>query len=239
MEKRKRLGRPPLAGPRRMTTAKLSDWDSEVFRQKVGILKCKKLPLVMRIYQDNPDFDVVFVTCEGWVTPDEPVTALDYRYDMEARPLVDLGLMTSSVTTVDRASESHQEIAETAFSDSRFLLDPILAHKAGGFYTHWLSLSSPIHVLKDCPDHAFLVVKPDPDGASRISLIAVRKTERSNNLGEKLVRGAFLEKETDAPPLWRVKVSARNNRGIRFYEKLGFRVSSVSTAFHVWTKRAL
>lgn len=211
--------------------AKLSSWDSDLFNYQVGLLNLNFLPKISRIQGDNrKDFDVVFVKMPGWVDV-SGVEALDYRYDMELSDSKKEA-RKHPVKPLERVLANHYEIARTAFADSRFNFDRHLKSRAYEVYPRWLSAVSKLYTFSRRDQDAFVTVEDDGD-ACRISLIAVSEKLRSSGLGQVLVRGMFdLEKKR----IWRVRVSARNHRAIRFYETLGFRMRDVSTAFHVWTR---
>lgn len=209
------------------------DWESSVLGIRVGVLSidATKDTVEMHAYDDR--FDVIFVKCRGWVDQGHcALTALEYLYDMEAK--VDSEKpKTSRVSTMSFPGKQHIEIAEEAFPDSRFARDHRLSKKAAERYVRWIS-ENQSYVPTEAPNDAFLVAKDDPDGARRISLIAVAQRRRGSGLGKRLVRGVFEAESTRK--LWRVRVSARNYRAIGFYESLGFRVVEVFTNFHHWMK---
>lgn len=215
--------------------AEASDWESSVLGVRVGTLDVANGPLLdlenIRTW-NREKFDVVFVRCEGWVDPILSVTALDYLYDMEAEIATE-NTRTSCVSVMSFPSKKHLEIALESFPESRFLRDRRLSGKAAERYVRWLS-EHQAYVPTEAPDDAFLVTQDDTDGARRISLIAVSGRRRSTGIGNRLVTGVLAIEPTRK--IWRVRVSARNHRAIRFYEKIGFRVKSVSTTFHIWTR---
>lgn len=208
-------------------------WDSKVFGVKVGSLKLDGLvPESSRILEANRGkVDVVFAKASGWHEP-KGVVALDYTYDMELSeptPQVD-----PTVIALSSPRQAHVEIAKKAFSDSRFRRDPRLAEKVEAFYEKWLSGNGVLYVLPEAfTDDAFLFVSTDQDGAGRISLVAVFEKSRGIGIGKILIQ-RVMQLRRDLT-VWRVRVSSRNVRAIRFYEAIGFRVKSVQTAFHVWT----
>lgn len=215
------------------TLATPSPWESDVLGVRVGTLSVEAPPSVDAIRKRNKEgFDVVFVSCCWWYDPLEDVDAIDHLYDMEIRSPGEK-LVTSCVSTISFPSKAHVEIAREALHDSRFLRDPRLARKSQDRYVRWL-IEHRVYVPADAPDSAFLVATDDPDGARRISLIAVAKESRGNGTGAQLMFGVFSAEPTRE--FWRVKVSSRNHRAIRFYERLGFRVKNVSTVFHVWRR---
>lgn len=211
--------------------AKLSPWDSDLFNYQVGLLDLSFLPKISRIKEDNrKSFDVVFVKIPGWVDV-SGVEALDYRYDMELSDSKKEA-RKHPVKSIECVLAKHFEIASTAFADSRFNFDRHLKSRAYEVYPRWLAAEKLLYTFSRRDGDAFIAVKDDGDDARRISLIAVSEKLRSSGLGQVLVRGMFdLEKKRT----WRVRVSARNHRAIRFYETLGFRMRDVSTAFHVWS----
>lgn len=215
--------------------AVLSAWESDVLGVRVGTLNFPDNPLLeldnIRAW-NREHFDVIFVRCEGWVDPMRSVSALDYLYEMEAQ-LTTEKPRTSCVSLMCFPSKRHIEIALEAFPESRFYRDHRLSDRASSRYVRWLS-EHQAYVPTEAPDDAFLVTQDDPDGARRISLIAVSSLRRSTGIGDRLVTGVLAIEPTRK--IWRVRVSARNYRAIRFYERVGFRVKSVSTTFHVWTR---
>lgn len=224
------------------TRAKLAPWASKVFERRIGNLDVDVPPSVEAIKNGNRGrFDVVFVRSPGWHDPSDRVTALDYLYDMEQ--LVPFGgppAMNSRASTLDAEvrkvgtfSPKQLRIAATAFSESRFLRDPLLSMKAPAMYTRWL-YENRAYVLSDSPDDGFLIATKDSDGARRISLMAVSEEKRGGGIGELLALNVLSER---SPEIWRVKASVRNYRAVRFYESIGFHVKSVWTAFHVWIGR--
>jgi ribosomal protein S18 acetylase RimI-like enzyme len=208
-------------------------WESEPFEVNVGLLALEgPAPRTLSVAEANRDLDVVFVKIPGWHEP-KGVVALDYTYEMELcdrPPASD----RCAVVELQEPRQAHVAIACNAFPDSRFHRDPKLALKAGAFYEKWLRGDGKLYALEALQDDAFLFVSVDPDGAGRISLVAVFDKSRGISYGGSLICGVMhLRSELVT---WRVRVNSRNVRAIRFYEKLGFRMKSVQTAYHVWTK---
>lgn len=209
--------------------ATYSELYSGIFDFRVGILEVKPPVYAYDVKLNNKGkFDVVFVKCDSWVDPSGDVVALDYLYDMELDRKPEVRKPTTEYRIAD---VEHVRIAQTAFRDSRFLRDHILHQGVGAMFSGWISRKM-VHVFEKSPLDAFLYENSDPDGTRRISLLAVRESCRSLGLGKLLVNGVL---GTEPSSLWRVKVSCRNHRAVRFYESVGFRVKSVSTVFHVWT----
>lgn len=218
--------------------AEFSKWDTELFGYKVGILKCKKDPVIQEIRKENQDFDVVFVKSDKWLDLHEDVDALDYLYDMELVFSPSLGWWPSHpVEYISKPSESHLKLAKGAFKDSRFFRDKKLANKTPDVYGRWLREGGDLYVLPDpAQDLAFIVVNKDEPKILRIALVAVAESYRTFGRGRSLVQGV-IEKLYSETNTWRVKVAARNTSAIRFYEAIGFRVKKAMTAFHVWIKK--
>lgn len=209
--------------------ATLSSWDTEVFGYKVGVLRLRSPRFTYDIRKANVEhFDVVFVKADFWMEPDGQIRALDYLYDMELGAEVHYQL--NRPTSVVTSNVSHLKIAKTAFQDSRFLSDLRLGEMVPEMYEKWL-VRKPVHVLNGAEDDAFLLETKDDDGVRRVSLVAVSENSRGMGLGKLLVSSVVRGCEEK----FRVKVSCKNYRAVRFYETLGFRVKSVHTAFHVWT----
>lgn len=206
-------------------------WAGDVFGEKVGTLKADgSLPRPLSVDEVNRGkMDVVFVKVDGWHEP-KGVLAVDYTYDMEFSGNVPE--VASPVVECRPPRPAHVAIAREAFRGSRFYRDPFLAGKAASFFEKWLSGDGILYALETMPDEAFLFVSTDPDGAHRISLIAVAEKSRGSFVGRTLALGVMNHLRDLAA--WRVRVNARNFRAIRFYENLGFRMMSVQTAFHVW-----
>lgn len=208
-------------------------WDSEAFGVKVGLLQLDGLaPRTLDVAEANRDLDVVFVKMPGWHEPQGAV-AIDYTYEMESSGPVYPA--TCKVVELSTPKPAHVEISRSAFPDARFNRDPKLKRQVGAFYEKWLSGDGKLYALDALVDDAFVFVSVDPDGVGRISLVAVFDKSRGISYGGALVRGVMALRHRDLLS-WRVRVSSRNFRAIRFYEKLGFRVKSVQTAYHVWTK---
>ena len=215
-----------------MSVAVYSKGDSEVFGYEVATMYVGERDQLSqgKIAEDGGRFDVVFVATKRWLDFPSLISppALDHLYDME----LDGAVRSSDATTILASpSVRHLEIARMGFRDSRFLRDPLLEKKAGDVYVRWVS-SARVHVVANDVDSAFLLTKRDVDGAARISLVAVDECRRGLGIGEALVRSVIGK----SPGIWKVKVSVRNHRAIRFYEKVGFLVKDAWTAFHVWPK---
>ena len=205
-----------------------SSWSSEVFGVRVGTLDLLELPSIEKVKSKNKGlFDVVFIKCQGWQDVDG-VVALDYLYDMERTVIPEEG-KKPEVLKVQTAAGPRLAIAAEAFSDSRFLRDSELKSKASKMYVRWV-VENLSYVLWNTPNVGFLVPSKDPDGANRISLLAISKEVRRAGIGKLLTAGVFAKE----PGFWRVRVASRNISAIRFYETVGFRMKSVTTAFHVW-----
>lgn len=215
--------------------AEESKWESDALGIRVGVLTIKTDDISQEAIrlQNRSLFDVVFVRCAAWIDPKWPAVALDYLYEMEAVVRGPGFSAETRIVVAPAASEQHVAIAREAFSDSRFLRDPRLSQKSAARYVRWLFGRRP-HVLEDAPDAAFALIQNDQDEAGRISTIAVDRYRRSEGLGSRLVYGIFAADPTRG--VWRVRVSARNHRAVRFYGGMGFIVKSVFTIFHVWTE---
>lgn len=205
---------------------------TKAFGYQMGSLETDPPIYPYDIIQANKDeFACVFCRVRGWYETLEPVTALSYIYDME----VDLGPVVASVTPpirIQEASSEHLEIARTAFRDSRFLLDWRLNDLASETYARWIA-GMEVFTLGNSPDAAFLYVTKEDGDVHRVSLTAVRERDRGLGVGGMLVRSVM----SKIGGVWRVKVYCKNYKAVRFYEKLGFKVKSVETVFHVWTDR--
>jgi ribosomal protein S18 acetylase RimI-like enzyme len=216
--------------------ATLSKWETDVLGVKVGRLQVDELPDVALVRMENEgQFDVVFVSCDHWLDPWGEVVAVDHLYDMELPGYVSMGYNKFEVLEASKRSDKLIEIAREALRDSRLLRDPYLAAQSGKRYVRWLA-ENKAYVPVEAPEGAFLVPMSDPDGAGRISLVAVSKELRGTGVGTRLALGVFAalpQKEA-----WRVKVAARNYRAIRFYSSLGFQVKEVSTNYHIWMKNS-
>lgn len=208
-----------------------SPWDSRIFGVRVGKLRAEGAPAADMLRAANASaFDVLFVVSDGWVEPDEAI-AVDWRYDMAASE------PPSAVTAPAGPPDSRSwpsliELAGEAFGDSRFLRDPGLSAKAAEVYRRWISDALRRGSVLAPPDggpEAFCVVEEGPEGW-RIELVAVSAGARGRGVGRRLLDAAAVS----LGPRRRVRVSARNHRAIRFYESAGFRVESVSTAWHIW-----
>lgn len=214
--------------------ARRSDWDSEVFGLDVGIL-CEWHPEwnVAQVKDANKeDFDVIFVKAAGWVDPPVDAVAQDHVFDMETA--VEAWPPSGIARLMGAIPLRLLEIAEKAFANSRFLRDERLAGKAPAFYRRWcLDAKERILVFRGQEEEGFLIEGRDTDQAGRIELVAVDGTRRGRGIGSRIVYGAI--GRPSGPNIWRVRVSSRNWKGIRFYERLGFMVRAVSTAFHIWT----
>lgn len=206
-------------------------WAGDIFGEKVGTLKAEGyLPRPRAVAQDNQGkVDVVFVKADGWHEP-RGVLALDYTYDMEFSGNVPE--VASPVIVCRPPRPAHVAIAREAFRGTRFYRDPFLAGRAATFFERWLSGDGILYALETLPDEGFLFVSVDPDGAPRVSLLAVAEKSRGSCVGRTLAFGVIHHHRHLMA--WRVRVNARNPRAIRFYENLGFRTKSVQTAFHVW-----
>lgn len=210
-------------------------WAGDIFGEKVGTLQAEGyLPRPGAVAEDNQGkVDVVFVKADGWHEP-RGVLAVDYTYDMELS--VNGPAVASPVIECRPPRSAHVAIAREAFRGTRFYRDPFLAGKAATFFEKWLSGAGILYALETLPDEAFLFVSIDPDGAHRISLLAVAEKSRGSCIGRTLTFGVMHHRRELIA--WRVRVNARNYRAIRFYENLGFRMRSVQTAFHVWPNAA-
>jgi len=211
-----------------------SKWESSVLGVRVGAVSSDKVPAVDATRAVNRGlFDVVFVTCPKWVECRWGRVAVDYLYDMET-VLPEEKRPVPFVSTLVAPGKELVEIARTSPIESRFDRDPILFRKSKDRFVRWLT-DNKAYVPAESPDSAFLVPGTDEDGARRITLIMVSVASRGNGIGTRLVLGTFAAEP--ASRLWRVKVSARNRRALRFYETLGFRVKSISTVFHIWVSK--
>lgn len=216
--------------------ATFSPWDSEVFGRKVGKLdiedRCAPVAPIKQIRLENQDLDVVFVKIPRWVYPEKEVASIDYRYEMEGSNFG--GARASEKVTLVKSlgkSERLRAVARTSFVGSRFFRDRRLVRKAPEMYARWLDEAVSCWTLVGLEHNAFLTQTWDAPRIARISLIAVHAEARGLGIARKLVEGVI--GNLDAA-IWRVCVSAENVRAIRLYEAVGFRVTSASTAYHVW-----
>lgn len=216
----------------------LSQWDSKVFGVKVGTLSLgvewESPEIHAQIQDENRGaFDVVFAKGEGFSLLGGHALALDWRYDME---IANFPNEEAEEAARIEADERVLDLAANVLGPvGRFLRDPRLKDQSGEFYREWCrSSSGRIYSLKGRERDCFAVISVEPDGTRRLELVAVSESARGKGYGTDLLiavlQGAGPEE------FWRVRVSASNWRAIRFYESLGFRIKSVSTAFHVWTR---
>jgi GNAT superfamily N-acetyltransferase len=222
-----------ITNPASSYRATRSDWDSEVFGCRIGLLSLKDRPCLKAVIQEEnrSDFDVVFVKADGWQSP-PGASAIDQLYEMDfSGPPAPAD---APVVELQSPGASHLAISREAFSDSRFARDPRLQKKTPEFYEKWLSGNGTIYSLAALAGDAFIVVNVDPPGVGRISLLATLESSRGSGLGTALVQGVLAQRAD--LKTWRVRVSARNVRAIRFYESLRFKVKWVQTAFHIWMK---
>jgi len=211
-----------------MLRATPSKFDSEVFGFRVGSLRVSSPPESSDVRAENADsFDVIFVISEGWHEPSD-VVAIDWRYDMEASAPQVQELVPVGPPDGIKRMEEVLDLAGSAFSDSRFLKDKKLSGRSGDFYRKWCSNAAADGRLFACVSGppAFYVLKRDGDSV-RVDLIAVPAEARNQGIGHRLLSGVMGVHR-------RIRTSARNYRAIRSYESSGFRVESVSTAWHVW-----
>lgn len=207
-----------------------SKWDSELFGVRVGHIRALSLPDLSEIRASNVGaFDVVFVVSEGWHEPSGAI-AIDWRYEMEAS-----APPAQDPLSVDRPDDARVreiiDLAGSSFSDSRFLRDPRLSGKAPDLYRKWCFDAASDGRLLACTTGplAFCAFGRKGDGW-RVELIAVDPRARGHGIGRGLLAGAAKKLGFRR----RICVSARNYPAIRSYESSGFRVDSISTAFHVW-----
>lgn len=216
--------------------ATLSQWDTDLWGYKVGHLYVPQgtIPTAYVIDANQDNFDVVFVKAKGWHEEKKGRVAVDWRFDMELLHPPQKILGEPAVVSLEGPLAAHMEIARTAFIDSRFLRDPMIAEKVPELYRRWLMAAEGQLWALDGQqkEDGFLVQTYDEDKTPRISLIGVAEKYRGLGLGERLALGVM--NRFESAKAWRVTVAVRNWRAIRFYEGMGFRVKEVTTAFHIW-----
>ncbi len=177
--------------------------------------------------------------------------ALGFRF-VEMLYLPELGQLATrpefvnSTLEVSRATESDlsrvAQIAGTAFRNERFHVDPRLPSKLGDQrYQHWAlsSLSHPTQRLFVIRDGRFLigffVTENLPDGTCYWHLNAVATEFQGKGYGRRAWSAMIHHAQSNGAQRVRTSITARNNRVLNLYARLGFRFSAPLMTFH-WVR---
>ena len=166
--------------------------------------------------------------------------------EMVLRPRIELlqaslpahdALEIAPITAGDLAAV--EDIAEVAFSTSRFLLDPALERGLSGQrYRRWVrtSFANPAHqVLKAEIDGAivgFFVVEERSDGTAYWHLTAIAPAFQNRGIGKALWRAMLRRHQQGGMRAVETTVSAHNTAVLNLYAQLGFRLQPGGMTLH-------
>ena len=134
------------------------------------------------------------------------------------------------------------EIASKSFSYSRFFNDPYLpVEKARNIYSHWIETSF-------SNEDKYFVVSEDENNPlgfilfsiieeiGVIELIAVNQENQGKKVGKKLIKALEIFLSRKGINTIKVGTQINNIIAIQFYTKMGFRLLSSSSIYHLWKK---
>ena len=166
--------------------------------------------------------------------------------EMVLRPRIELlqaglpaqaALEIAPITAGDLAAV--EDIAEVAFSTSRFVLDPALERGLSGQrYRRWVrtSFANPAHqVLKAEIDGAivgFFVVEERSDGTAYWHLTAIAPAFQNRGIGKALWRAVLRRHHQAGMRAVETTVSAHNTAVLNLYAQLGFRLQPGGMTLH-------
>ena len=149
------------------------------------------------------------------------------------------GLMLQVGEAVEDDLAAIEEIAQSAFTTGRFLLDwrlpPELSRRR---YAAWVrnSFEDPGHVvLKGTVDGelvGFFIVEPRPDGSVYWHLTAIAPRWQGKGMGMSLWRTMLLRHRTDGATSVSTTISGHNPPVLNLYARLGFKFGAAQMTFH-------
>lgn len=167
-----------------------------------------------------------------------------YHPEMENLQAYDVGAPTGLVVVRGDRSDlpAVQEIAERAFRNERFHMDPRLDSAMGDRrYRNWAtsSFSHPsqeLHCIRDDERvRAFFVTEMFADGTCYWHLNAVAPDAQGKGYGWRAWRAMMQVAKDAGAKRIRTCIAARNHRVLNLYCRLGFRISPPQMTFH-WVK---
>lgn len=204
--------------------------DVEAVRQLVLGKKCDLL------FAITHDFGLLGDLCSaGWVG------TVDVRYDFEKK---DTGkgseIMFPGVRVTD--PEAIRPLAEAAFGGGGFFSDRRLQPFEAKWYGTWAENAVKDGrcvraILTEGKVSAFLIGRLEPEHqVGRVELIAVDPVQRSNGLGEALMKQFALS----LPVGWacRVKTAVDRVRTMQFYQRVGYKPLAAEAMVSLWVKEA-
>lgn len=235
----------------------LVPWDSEIFGfpvAQIGRLELTEGAAPAAVLRDF-DFwcaeqGVRFVSCRLEHTRLRESMALEeagFRFvEMVHEPELDLAGRVAAPRQVIHVAEATagdlqpiQEIAYSAFSTGRFLLDWRLPQELSRRrYAAWVrnSVADPTHaVLKAEHDGAlvgFFIVEARPDRTVYWHLTAIAPAWQGKGIGTSLWRTMLLRHRTDGASSVSTTISGHNSAALNLYARLGFTFGAAQMTFH-------
>jgi ribosomal protein S18 acetylase RimI-like enzyme len=162
--------------------------------------------------------------------------------DVQAIPDADYGIEIRAAT--ERDEPEIAEIAATAFTTGRYLLDWRLGPESNGLrYAAWIrnSFANPAHrVLKATENGrivAFFVVETHPGGTCYWHLTAVAEGHRGRGVGRRVWHAMLMLHKADGVAEVETLVSGHNLPVLNLYAALGFRLRRAQMTFH-WLRES-
>lgn len=172
-----------------------------------------------------------------------------YSQTLCANPLPPAGLRAERPRIVEfplgPATPGLIELAIAAGQSSRFHVDPrIPQDRFRALYTRWIERSTrreiadAVLVAVDgrdtAPSVGMVTCSVSEDNLGNIGLLAVHESARRSGIGARLVEAAHADMIRRGASASTVVTQRANEPACQFYERLGYRPSSISDVYHFW-----
>ena len=251
-----------IATPHLAMTYSLAPWDCAILGFPVAQISALTVAGAARVDDDFDRFEhwrdeksVRLVSCRldhGRLRESMFLEARGFRFielvyqprftAVQAIPDADHGIEVQAAT--ERDEPEIAEIAATAFTTGRYLLDWRLDHEANGLrYAAWIrsSFANPAHrVLKAVENGrivAFFVVETRPGGVCYWHLTAVAKGYRGRGVGRRVWQAVLMRHKAEGIEEIETLVSGHNLPVLNLYGALDFRLRRAQMTFH-WLRES-
>lgn len=241
-------------------TCRLLEWDTGFFGFRIGRVEQTRLTEtdLERILSWSERERITCLYFEA--AADDPVTIqlaeragfhlVDVRMELElcplhVRPELEETASLSCRAAINTDVPRLQEIARTAFTDTRYYFDERFPReRCAALYSTWVErsccgdLATSVRVAEESGQPiGFLTCQMDAHAGGRIGLFGIEASAIGRGIGSALLADSLRWFATQETERVATTTQGRNTRAQRLYQRAGFTTARVSLFYHLWRDR--